>query len=276
MGCLRRNPRPIGNRRRVRGTDFFLLGVAPYNPLRSSVGIPENWIVDFRGGAESKVQWNRIPLAGCRAVCSAPHSLGISDIGSLTAPADGDGGLWAAPPLLVATARLPPVGRAEVVSHPRDDIGLAIWHFGNPSNRQLLNEGTSLVRSSLRRPRMDLIAVFAYTEHGPALTVFAHTETGRLRNQIPDTGDFHPRRSRDDGRDGVSLVWRRASRSRFRNSGKPNWSMTCHSPHPTRTGGDDGHRNGNHRPSVNLFRNGLNFAFSSLVASNNLRNGTFA
>ncbi len=166
-GCLRRTRVRIsqpasGSRHRL-----LPLRRGPYNPLRSSVGIPENWIVDFRGGAESKVQWNRIPLAGCRAVCSAPHSLGISDIGSLTAPADGDGGLWAAPPLLVATARLPPVGRAEVVSHPLDDIGLAIWHFGNPSNRQLLNEGTSLVRSSLRRPRMDLIAVFAYTNTAP-------------------------------------------------------------------------------------------------------------
>ena len=35
------------------------------------------------------------------------------------------------PPLLVATGRLPPIGRAEVISHPvQSDIGLAIWHFG--------------------------------------------------------------------------------------------------------------------------------------------------
>ncbi len=51
--------------------------------------------------------------------------------------------------------------RGEVISHPRLRYGLAFWQpprTGDSSTRE------SLVASSLRQPRMDLIAVFARTE----------------------------------------------------------------------------------------------------------------
>lgn len=75
---------------------------------------------------------------------------------------------------------------------------------------------------------------------------------------------------------------------RFRRPGilenwNPNWSAASpffpflvNSTHPTRSGGEEGHQNGDQRPSANLSRNDLNFASSSLVASNNLRKGTLA
>jgi hypothetical protein len=96
------------------------------------------------------------------------------------------------PPLLVASARLPPIGRDQVVSHPRLRYRLAIWHFGNlaiSSNRRLHNEGISLVAETV----------------------------GWLGdvNQIPGTGDLHPCRRRD----GEAVMWRRASLSW--NSGIP-------------------------------------------------------
>jgi hypothetical protein len=54
------------------------------------------------------------------------------------------------PTLLVATARLPPVGGAEVISHhpARYRIGnLAFWQFGNPSPSSTTREFPSFVRA---------------------------------------------------------------------------------------------------------------------------------